>query len=50
MIPNLGSTGRNIYLGIHGGPLVGIQINNLSTVNSRYIEDRYNEIPAYSEM
>ena len=46
----LGSTGRNIYLGVHGGPLVGIQINNLYTVNSRFIEAGYNEIPAYSEM
>ena len=50
---NWGSTGRNIYLvstGVYGGPLVGIQINNLYTVNSRYIEAGYNEIPVYSEL
>ena len=38
------STGRNIYLGVHGGPLVGIQINNLYTVNSRYIDAGYNDL------
>ena len=57
VIPNLGSTalnwgstGRNIYLEVHGRPLVRIQINNLYTINSRYIEAEYNKIPAYSEM